>query len=73
MPLNFPTDLPTIMDTAASPVTFTTVLHISKGLSTANIKAKPIANLSDGKPIDSNTITNITIPAPGTAGTTYRC
>ena len=66
MPLNLPTDLPTIMDTAASPVTFTTVLHISKGLSTANIRAKPIANLSDGKPIDSNTITvsytHLTLP-----------
>ena len=33
------------MDTDASPVTFTTVLHISKGLSTANIRAKPASGI----------------------------
>lgn len=64
---NFPTDLATKMDTVASPVTFTTVRHISSGRSTAKIRAKLMAILSEGKPLDSKTITNITIPAPGTA------
>ena len=62
-----PTDFATSDATVASPVTLITVLHISKGLSTANINANPMANLSAGKPTASNTITNITIPAPGTA------
>ena len=53
----------TNIDTVASPVTFTTVLHISRGLSTAKIKAKPIS----GIPAWERTIISITIPAPGTA------
>ena len=64
---NLPKDFATSIDTVASPVTFTTVLHISKGLSTANIKANPIGNNYGGNPIASSTITNITIPALGTA------
>ena len=64
---NFPKDFAIIIETVASPVTFTVVLHMSKGLSTAKIKAKPIGSNSSGKPIDSNTITYITIPALGTA------
>ena len=67
MSFNFPKDLATNIDTVASPVTFTVVLIISKGLSTAKINAKPIGNNSSGKPTDSKTITNITIPALGTA------
>ena len=47
----------------ASPVTFTTVLNMSKILSTAKINAIPAGSI----PTDDNTITNITIPAPGTA------
>ena len=34
---NFPVDFATTIDTAASPVTLTTVRHISSGLSTAKI------------------------------------
>ena len=47
----------------ASPVTLTTVRNISNILSTAKIKAIPSGSI----PIALNTITNITIPAPGTA------
>ena len=60
---NLPIDFPTIIDTAASPVTFTIVRHISKGRSIAKIKAKP----ASGIPACAKTITNITIPALGTA------
>ena len=63
MGFNFPTDLATTVETVASLVTFTTVLHMSKGLSMANIKAKP----ASGIPACPKTITNITIPALGTA------
>ena len=49
--------------TVASPVTLTTVLNISKILSTAKIKAIPSGSI----PIELNTMTNITIPAPGAA------
>ena len=41
----------------------TTVLHISRGLSTANIRASP----ASGIPACANTITNTIIPALGTA------
>ena len=59
MGFNFPTDLATTVETTASLVTFTTVLHMSSGLSIANIKAKP----ASGIPACPKTITNITIPA----------
>ena len=59
---NFPCDLATIIETVASPVTFTTVLHISKGRSTAKISANPVS----GIPACASTMTNMTIPAPGT-------
>lgn len=49
--------------TAASPVTFTDVLSISKILSTANMI--PIA--SKGRPNCCNIITNVMVPADGTA------
>src|SRR5690606_38292419 len=52
----------TTAHTVASPVTFTTVLNISRILSGAMIKAIPVA----GTPIDSNTIINMIRPAPGT-------
>ena len=58
-----PTDFATIIETAASPVTLTIVLHISNGLSTAIIKASP----ASGIPAWPRTITSITIPALGTA------
>ena len=59
----FETILSTIIETVASPVILTTVLHISKGRSTANIKAKP----ASGIPACANTITSTIIPALGTA------
>ena len=43
--LSFPIDLATNIDTAASPVTFTTVLHISSGRSIANISANPASGI----------------------------
>ena len=53
----------TIVDTVASPVIFTTVLHISRGRSTAKIKANP----ASGIPAWARTITRTIIPALGTA------
>ena len=41
---NLPSLLAIKVDTVASPVTFTTVLSISKGRSTAKIKANPRAS-----------------------------
>ena len=61
--MSLPIDFPTIIDTAASPVTFTIVLHISRGLSIAKIKANP----ASGIPACARTITSITIHALGTA------
>ena len=49
--------------TVASPVTLTVVRTMSNILSTPRIMAIP----SLGTPTDSKIITNITIPAPGTA------
>ena len=49
--------------TLASPVTFVTVLSMSKILSTPRIKANPTL----GTPIASKIITSVIIPAPGTA------
>ena len=49
--------------TAASPVTLTVVLTISKIRSTPKIKATPAL----GTPTDSSMIINIIIPAAGTA------
>src|SRR5690606_25247029 len=57
-----PSVLATTIVTAASPVIFTTVRHISRILSGANINAIP----ATGTPIASNTIISITTPAPGT-------
>ena len=51
------------METVASPVILTIVLHISRGLSTAKINANP----ASGIPAWDNTITNTIIPALGTA------
>jgi hypothetical protein len=39
------TDFATTIETAASPVTLTVVLHISKGLSIAKIRAKPASGI----------------------------
>ena len=58
-----PSVVATTVATVASPVTLTTVRSMSKILSTPNIRARPSA----GTLIAPNTITNITIPAPGTA------
>ena len=55
--------LSTSIETVASPVIFTTVLHISNGLSTAKINAKP----ASGIPAWASTITKTIIPALGTA------
>lgn len=60
-------DFATKTATMESPLILITVRHISNGLSIAKIRAKPMASLSAGMPIDSNTITSITMPAPGTA------
>jgi Na+/H+-dicarboxylate symporter len=49
--------------TAASPVTLTTVLAISRILSTPRIRATPAL----GTPIDSRIIISIMIPAAGVA------
>src|SRR5690606_9728283 len=54
-------------ETVASPVTFITVLNMSKGLSTAKMRDKPIVILEMGNPKDSRTITSMIKPAPGTA------
>ena len=43
---NLPSLFAIKVDTVASPVTFTTVLSISKGRSTAKIKANPMASFS---------------------------
>ena len=58
---------PTMVLTQLSPDIFTTVRHISKGRSTANINVNAIGSCSDGNPTDSRTMTNITIPALGAA------
>ena len=52
-----------MLATVVSPVTFTAVRHISRGLSRAMIRASP----SSGIPTAPRTITSITSPAPGTA------
>ena len=51
------------METVASPVILTTVLHMSRGLSTAKIRANP----ASGIPAWAKTITSTIIPALGTA------
>ena len=53
----------TMHATAASPVTFTEVLNISKILSTARI----IPMASSGRPNCCNMITSVIVPAEGTA------
>ena len=58
-----PSDSATMHDTAASPVTLTEVLNISKILSTANMI--PIA--SKGNPNCCKISTNVIVPAEGTA------
>ena len=52
-----------MVETVASPVIFTTVLHISNGRSTAKISANP----ASGIPACAKTITKTMIPALGTA------
>ena len=52
-----------MLATVASPVTLTIVLHISRGLSIAIIRANPWGSI----PTAPSTITNIIKPAPGTA------
>ena len=61
--LTFPKEVPTISETAASPVTFTMVRHMSNGRSIAKISARP----ASGMPACAKTMTNITMPALGTA------
>ena len=61
--LRSPSEDPTIVATVASPVTLTTVRHISNILSIGKI----IAIQAGFKPTDPNTIINITKPALGTA------
>ena len=58
-----PTDFATSIETVASPVTFTIVRHMSRGLSTANISARP----ASGIPAWPKTIINIIIQALATA------
>ena len=58
-------ELATTTATAASPVMLVTVLHMSKILSGAKIKASPAA----GIPSDCNSIVVITAEPPGTAAT----
>ena len=57
-------DFATIEATVESPVTFTTVLSISSGLSIPKIRANP----STGSPTELNTMISITMLPPGTPG-----